>query len=425
MNTGRTKMKRSLFLTLILLMFLSCLNCVDTAKDFFYEKPIPTYEKSYHDNESLDVDYPRVPGHVPDATKQASTDSMCWAMVTCNALVYAGHVLDTSVCVNNLREEFGNVPNNVGPAMGFYFKEYLGVQWSAPEVYQASYGKEDGETLEFLMDNIDDGKPVVLSLGPKVGQTNGHVVLVIGYDLNPDGDEIDLYLVDGDDNVHTTWMTLTYDGEFWPITGNGLYQKFELGYALVVLPYVAPVEAVVPEVTIQWDVYLSDFPQINKTRETSNMCWALSSCEVMYYQGFVDDIGYCANWMLSEYGNRGYAPVVATIKYLTEHYDVDSFETPMAHAMTPLEVLAFVVDQLNTGDPAVLTVGELFGGSGHAVSVYGYTDDGTNITLLVRDSNDGIVPQPPLRHMIVNKTTSKITGTYERFYLGMAFSITP
>jgi hypothetical protein len=225
---------RNLFLILSLSVCLSFCSCVETPDNWVDVKP--DYEKAYRDNERLDVPYTRVPGHVPDPTKTKGTSTMCWAMVACSQLVYAGFVQDEMVCINNLGEEFGNEPGSLGQAFEFYFKEYLQIKWSTPEAFTWTKGPEDDDIISFIMNNIDDGRPVALSLRQIDGQKYGHVVLVFGYSLNFYGDEIDLYLVDGDDGKHTAWMTLTFDGEYWPITGGVIYKRFELGYVLALEP---------------------------------------------------------------------------------------------------------------------------------------------------------------------------------------------
>ncbi len=219
---------KSLLLITSLWLFLGCFDL--PQKDWQ-----PKYEQHYKNNETITVDYARVPGHVPDATKDDGTNSMCWSMVTCNQLVYAGYIQDWETCVSNHLEEFGNKPNSLGKALGFYFTEYLAVQWSSPEVYTAAGNKTDDLTLSFLMNNIDEGRPVALAMQPTIGQKTGHVVLVFGYDLNFEGDEIDLYLVDGDDNKHTTWMTLTSRGDSWPITGGTYASRFKIDFALALI----------------------------------------------------------------------------------------------------------------------------------------------------------------------------------------------
>lgn len=232
-TTRGVSMLRNLFLMLSLFVFLNFCSCVDPPDSWTDVQP--DYEKAYRDNERLDVPYPRVPGHVPDPTKTEDTDRMCWAMTACSQLVYAGFVQDEMVCVNNLGEEFGNEPGSVGQALAFYYKTYLDIKWSASDgVYSSTNGPEDDDILSFIMNNIEDGRPVALSLRPIDGQKYGHVVLIFGYSLNFDGDEMDLFLVDGDDHKHTAWMTLTFDGEYWPITGGGMYRKFEIGYALAI-----------------------------------------------------------------------------------------------------------------------------------------------------------------------------------------------
>jgi len=227
---------KNFVLTWSLFVFLSCFNCVDSVKDTFYSEPKPQYEKQYIDNEVHYLDHPesRVEYSVPDATKTADTSLMCHAIVACNQLVYAGHVQDERVCVENMREHFGNTTGNVRVDLAWYFKTYLDIQWSAPEVYTMAYGP-DITVLEHMMDSIDDGNPVALSLNAIAGQDYGHVVMAFGYWMNEAGDEIDIYLVDGDDNVHTRIMTVTENATGdWPITMG--YQKFGINVAVTLSP---------------------------------------------------------------------------------------------------------------------------------------------------------------------------------------------
>ena len=221
----KIKMRRLSTMIMMLTMLVAC----NIPGSELFNDPVPAYERHYQDNEHLNTDYPRVPGHVPDTTKTSSTDSMCWAMVACNMLEYSGHIVDGRVCVNNLREEFGNEPGHVGAALGFYFKEYLHIKWSAPETHEYGYD------IAFVMDNIDRGVPVSFSMAPSKGQPNGHVVMAFGYEVMAE-DVIDLFVVDGDDNVHTTFMTLKfdYDLDYWVI--HGAYDDFEFGNALALEP---------------------------------------------------------------------------------------------------------------------------------------------------------------------------------------------
>ena len=225
-------MKTSIILLSLTLSLNVCSGCFDQFKTTEDE---PKYEQHYNDNQSQNFGFERVPGDVPDQQKTADTDLMCWAITACNMLSYSGHWADTDICMSNMMQEFTNEPGSTGRALGFYFKEYLNIKWSAPETYEATYGDDETTTLSFIMNNIDNGIPSGLSMGPLGDKEYGHIVFVFGYKVRDNGD-ITLLVTDGDDNRHTQHMTLTYhkDDDSWEIITR--YTKFDIGYAIALTP---------------------------------------------------------------------------------------------------------------------------------------------------------------------------------------------
>lgn len=216
---------KNLILTLTLLMSLSFLGCVDTAKDFLNPKPEAPWNDSYQDNsDNYNLLDGRLAGDIPDYTKTDGTSDMCWAVAVCNSLEYSGHVADNSDCVNTMKGQYGNQPGYAMNSYNWYMTDVLVLD--PRDYYTAMYNHK--EHVNFIADEIDDGNIVIWSLSPLTGNT-GHVVAVYGWNLTDTG--YIFYVVDGDDSKHTGIIEVTFDGEEWGIHSSGMYNKYSPNYA--------------------------------------------------------------------------------------------------------------------------------------------------------------------------------------------------
>ena len=192
-------------------------------------KDKPSWQGRYIDNSDITGYDAKVPGRMPDATKTNNTSEMCWAYAVCNVLEYTGHIVDNRVCINNMRDEYGNESGYALNAYNYYMREFLALD--PRDYYDPEYDTDLAP--DFIANTIDAGLPAVFNLS-KIGDGNGHVVAVYAYAETDDG--YIFYVVDGDDHKYTAIIQVIWTADGWRIENSGTYNKYEPSRAFSIAP---------------------------------------------------------------------------------------------------------------------------------------------------------------------------------------------
>lgn len=155
--------------------------------------------------------------HYPDTEKQFTNDTMmCWAITSCNMLVYQEYVSDGEYCMTFMTDQFVNDVGSIGNGLYFFLADVVGFtddqanSAMAVETY-------DYNVPNFIMDSIARGNPVGLGMFNHDGELSyGHAITVYGYDYYPSEGTFDIIYTDGDDQTKVEKiMTLADNGAEW------------------------------------------------------------------------------------------------------------------------------------------------------------------------------------------------------------------
>lgn len=113
------------------------------------------------------------------------------------------------------------------------------------------------------------------------------------------------------------------------------------------------------------------FPDVNKTYQTTNMCWAIAVANMLEYTGWADDAVDVMDIFINQYGNIPMSGVTAMDWYFVNHTSERSRFAYTVIESDKSSIPYFTASSIENGKPVLFQMLKE-GGFGHIVVVYGY-----------------------------------------------------